>query len=102
MNVFSDNELYFYEDSREVQRGCTLDNQTDTNWCKVDDGCETCSMTGCNLNNARFAWCFVCSDKTKDDECAALPNINEHTYQCDFRPYPYSKRGCFTRYHGGN
>lgn len=42
--------ILLLKDSTKVMRGCTLDmDRSDTQWCNEEDGCETCSTPGCNM-----------------------------------------------------
>lgn len=92
---------FLFEDTSKVWRGCTLDDGgSDTQWCTEENGCEKCSKSACNVKNGRFTWCVRCED-SKDSGCATLPNINEYIDQCEHKPYPYEKRGCFTKIHAG-
>lgn len=81
----------------KVERGCTRDVEPETDWCKEEKGCETCSENGCNVNNARYMWCVRCQDNN-GNECSKLPNLLEFIDQCDYKTHPYSRRGCFTKF----
>lgn len=78
-----------------MERGCTLDYNSEEDWCKVEDDCNKCSGNDCNIENARYSWCVHCeSDITGD--CAVLSKLESYVGQCGRSPYPYSKRGCYT------
>lgn len=79
----------------DVDRGCTLDVDSDSSdWCKKENGCETCTERSCNDKNVRFSSCFRCQSNTKGD-CASVTNSSSHIKQCDDKMYPYNQRGCY-------
>lgn len=95
--------IQMFSQGTQVKRDCTLDidSPLNSNWCIEEENCEKCSKNGCNSNNGRYMWCLHCKD-SMEDKCTTLPNVLEYINQCDYKPYTYDRRGCFTRYQGMN
>lgn len=83
-----------------MRRGCTFDEDFETEWCREGDGCDLCMGSGCNTQNSRYHSCLRCESDMNGD-CAAFQRLDQHTQMCDFgSSYPFSKRGCFTNVKG--
>lgn len=81
-----------------AHRGCTLDADSDPNWCnKMNerDECETCNGNACNVKNVRHQFCVEC-DSESENNCAKLDDSHDYVTACGGDPYSYEDRGCFT------
>lgn len=81
---------------KRAVRGCTLDVNSEQDWCKMEVGCEKCSESGCNIQNARYSFCLRCSSEF-GGKCATITKLDDYIVQCAHSNYPYSKRGCYTK-----
>ncbi|XP_031624827.1 uncharacterized protein LOC116341726 [Contarinia nasturtii] len=99
--VFGDKETCFTRFVNDTQnvyhvtRGCTLDSNSEVDWCKDEVGCKKCSEPGCNNENARWSFCIHCSSVMNGD-CAIISKLDDYTVKCEHSSYPFSKRGCYT------